>query len=425
MQLPSVISRNRILALVLFAFLLSLPHNLFFKLDESLAYTHGVFVDYRIPKLYVSDVLGVALVGLLTAIHWNSLVKHRNSVIRRSAVVAVILILLIAVQFFTQKWLVGTFGILRIAVSISFGLAGIVAVKTLKSPLVLVYALSTLLILHTGLALYQFSAQQPLLPYRFLGESNLLAGTHIPSIVWQGREYLLPSAATPHPNILAGFICLVVTGISWLFHSKKGLIISIIVGCIALLLTNSLLAVLGLCLLIFSLLVAQSKNIKIYQLATLVAFLFISISSSVVVLQTMTHHPSVTRRVELYQSAVSYLVHHPLQGTGVAQSTDAVVFNYSRDFVRFIQPPHNIGMVAVLELGIAGTVLLGGLAYWLIQLLKPTKKLLYTFLLALLPLLPLLALDHYLWTYPPITTLTVVVVGSVVLYGECWWRNHG
>lgn len=418
MQLPSSFSRNRILAFVLFAFLLSLPHNLFFKLDESLAYTQGVFVDYRIPKLYISDIFGTALLAVLTVVHWKYITSHSKTVIRRGAFLASIIMLLITVQLFTQNWLVGTFGVLRITLSIIFGTAGIVAVKTLKSPLVLVYSLGSVLVLHTSLAVYQFIAQQPLLPYRFLGETNLLAGTHIPRLVWQGREYLLPSAATPHPNILAGLICLVVIGTSWLFRSKKSLIASIIVGFIALLLTNSVLAVIGVCLLIFSLFVARSKNIKIDHLTRLSTIIFIALSSSVLVLQSVTHHPSVTRRVELYKTSTEYLFHHPLQGTGVAQSTDAVVHNYSRDFVRFVQPPHNVLVVAVLELGIVGTALLIGLGKWTYQLLRPSKKTLHKFLLVLLPLLPLLALDHYMWTFPPFITLTIIVVGSILIYRE-------
>lgn len=97
------------------------------------------------------------------------------------------------------------------------------------------------------------------------------------------------------------------------------------------------------------------------------------------------------------------------QGFGLGTVTTQIEkFSTSREVVRFIQPPHHLGLLWLTETGFFGLIfLLVGMTY----LKKKQPNIFSAVLLTLLWLIPIISLDHYLLTIESGKLLLALVLG--------------
>lgn len=377
----------------------TIPLNLFLKLGESSAYVDGLLIDYLIPKLYLSDIVLLALL-----LNWLRLglqkksfnLKKITTLLKKQCWGIIFISLLVIRQAFGSYAWNGLWFALQLAES------GLLLWFLLKNSYLLKTQITRISILITLafqflLALYQLIAQQPLLPYQFLGEPRFAPYYQLSRHIFFGQEKILPYAATAHPNVLAGLgvmFCLIIWNSGWpkLTKTQRKIIqILSLVICLGLIgLTQSLSAflTLGLGLLLNSL----SLNLKQLKKYLLIVLILTPIAISLM-RPVFNHYPSLERRAILNQAAVKLWTQQPLVGTGLNQFTTQLK-NITRyqDLGNFIQPAHHVLLLWLAESGLLGI----GIIVWIWQQIKNQDK--KKILQALLILSPILALDHYLYS---------------------------
>lgn len=377
----------------------TIPLNLFLKLGESSAYVDGLLIDYLIPKLYLSDIVLWALL-----LNWLRLRLQKRSFNLKNFIEllkqqhgGIILIgLLITRQLFSSYAGNGVWFSLQI---IESGLLLWFLVKNSHLLKTQITAISILITLASQffLALYQFIAQQPLLPYQFLGEPRFAPYYQLSRHIFFGQEKILPYAATAHPNLLAGLgvmFCLIICTADWpkLTKTQRKIIqilsLLLCLGLIGLTQSLSALLTLGAGLLLNSL----SLNLKQLKKYLLIVLIFAPIAISLI-RPVFNHYPSLERRAILNQAALKLWIQQPLLGTGLNQFTTQLK-NITRyqELGNFIQPTHHVLLLWLAETGLLGISII----VWIWQQIKNQDK--KKILQALLILSPILALDHYLYS---------------------------
>ncbi|MBU0978636.1 MAG: hypothetical protein ABIJ33_02430 [Patescibacteria group bacterium] len=417
---------------LLVAWLIYLPVNLFWKFDIDSAYVNGRLVDYLIPKIFVTDILMVSFVLFnLTQKKFRHQIATtlKNLFIDPSWLVITFFFILLGLgQFFAGHQLIATMTWMRLLLITVFGLTVFNSQSITK--LVINLGLGLSILIQTGLGLWQFFKQIPLAPYWVLGESRINQVIDIAKFVWQGQERVLAYGSTAHPNILAGVA--VVFGL-WLMElvtksklcppSKlnpgqlilsplilQWLILSPII--LVLIITQSWSAGLGL-LIGWSWLKLNSNrsaqtNQKAFSFLILVFLFVLPFIIHLTALQWSSH--SLARRDYLNQSGLSVWQNQPILGVGLSNITAHIeepVIN--TEVVRFVQPPHQAGLVWLSETGLIGLFL----TYLLIKQLIRTHRQ-TSIPTCLVALLPIAGLDHYLLTTQTGLLLLLLTVLSLI-----------
>lgn len=384
---------STVLLVCLCFWLFSIPTNLFFKFGENQAYVHGLLSDYLLPKIYLSDLFSVTLVGL----SWWPLLKTSTFKHSRWQVVLLGMVALIGLrQFFTPHPLAAFSGLLHL-LTVGLLVIGLNSQLWLLKKSQVLYALLVTIFFQFSLALYQFFAQKSLWGYHFLGEPDLRRGIGLATGVFDGAEKTLPYGTTAHPNVLAGMMAVYSLGAVLLyFHQKqKSVVLKTLVG-LALLcavttiyLTQSWGA--GLAMVVGSLLILfRQTSLKKYVWLLVV----VSVVLSPFVIAYAAHqYPrslSLSRREFLNRAGFSAWQSQPLFGVGLNQTTAVIErFSPSIEIVRFVQPTHHVGLLWLTEAGALGLIVLG------FYVAHYGRK---SYVLALVFLLPILVTDHYLLT---------------------------
>lgn len=367
-------------------------------LHEQSAYANGIRIDYLIPKLYLSALVGFGLV-LFTASYYKKWLL----------LLAWLALLGFALRF---NWfgaeLLLTAGIAWSVTQlpnsilqkswIGWGIAGMLAFQSL-------------------VALGQFLLQKPLFGYWFLGEINLLRFAGIATQIFAGKEFILPSGTTAHPNVLAG-IMVIGSALLWQRRATvpRWLVFSTLaIALTSLILTFSLSAWLAAG---FALAFFLAKNRLDYvQKKLLLAgvwSLIVVIPLTLAQLEQVSTNPSLVRRAALNEIAYKQFIAHPLWGTGLNTFTSELAqTNENKVLERFIQPTHHVPLLILAETGLIGVLGVLGILIWLQRKNFVTDEL----LLASCVVVPLLSLDHYLYTLES-GRLAVVVLLLMVLVTE-------
>ena len=106
---------------------------------------------------------------------------------------------------------------------------------------------------------------------------------------------------------------------------------------------------------------------------------------------------SLSRRVFLNQAGVKMWLQHPIFGIGLNQFTAELEnIQPSTEVVSFVQPAHHVGILFLAENGTLGVLLV----FFLLRnaYLRSLPITNYQLLITIFLLLPLLTLDHYLYT---------------------------
>lgn len=384
---------------IFFAVLIFLiPTNLFKILDEAQGYVNGLQVDYLIPKLYLSDFVILSL----AAYFFYVLLKQNKIFTKETLKTYIPILLLILLQLFKTEPAVGILFLFRITLLIFIGitiLSNTKLSKILHSKLTKFFLFFTILF-QGGIALIQFIKQSSVASYYFLGETNLLAFAGIAKGTWGNYEYILPYGTTAHPNILAGSLSILFLVYLVNFFDRKAkleliqMLLALLTTGLVIVATQSITAgitlVLGL-LLFF----VPDQKLSVIKTKALPLSILVILITGFLLAQTDFSSNSLKRRAYLNQAAISAFEHNPIWGVGV-QQFPAVVEKYSAvdEVVRFTQPAHNVGLLVLSELGLIGIFLIILTADQLIQTQKNLKfnpKL-------VLSTIPILALDHYLYT---------------------------
>lgn len=396
---------------LLAATVLTIPLNLFVSFGRSQAYIHGLLSDYLLAKWYLSDffVWMLTLVGGLVT--WQKPPLRTTLLKQLAAAAGAIFFLIIQSKNRTElsTWWTG-FSWLSFCWLVIVSLQP--PVRRWWQTTILKQSLGIALALQTALVYFQWFAQRSLLPYHWLGESNLQQGYGLATIVWQGRELVLPYGTTPHPNIAAG---LLVGYAVWWWLLTRPVSIKKVLGWGAFLggalfLTQSLSAWLaaGLALtagigLQFVGQLGTASQRRLYQLIVIGYGLVITLwlLAPIVVHQANYFWPnqtSISRRAALGAAAWRTWQNWPITGIGLNQSIRASEVSLrNHEVVRFNQPVHHLGLLWLSETGLIGISALG-LGLWRLSRWWKTvaQSQRIQFLMATVWLWPIAALDHYL-----------------------------
>lgn len=394
----------------LLSIFIALPFNVSIQVFSAMSspYVNGVFTNYLVPTVSILDLFFALL--LFSAIIEGKIKKADFSL-------EIFLILIFAViQFFLKKEIVSPFGIFRIALYLT-SFRVILREISLKGDRRIVKIAKTLILFEVLIAIFQFVSGSSI-GLNFLGESIFSAGMKGSNFLdISGNLYIRGYGTFPHPNILAGWLILMMT-ILW--KEKQGLPF-IIVSSIGITFTFSrtgiFLLVIFWAFYIFDKL-KEKRNIKFFSfspiLFTRVENLFKGGDSAVI------------DRVNLFKESLAVFKNNWINGTGYNTFVRAMGENMPKtsESIWLNQPVHNVLLLSLCELGTLGTVLLG-IAYWRTFFMKGINIKSVENIFVLLCLISIGMVDHYLFSLPQGLVIGILSLLLISKNGESGIRTHG
>jgi O-antigen ligase len=371
-----------LLAIIIFL----IPSNLFLKISESTGYVNGLFIDYLIPKLYLSDIFLIILLSI-----W--FIKSYKQIRFTFSLLFIPLLILFMRQFFVTNQIAAFWYLIKL-IEIGLFLWYLSKNQNQIKQRVIHFSIIAAILFQSLLAIYQYHTQHSFFGYLFLGEANIPQALGLAKTVINGVEKIEPYGTTAHPNILAGVLCIYILYMLCIPTSKKRVVqlikvVAIILGAYVIFLTQSLSAILSLILGGFLIYSKKRVDLKALTLFAIAIIILAPIGISMLSLK-YSNVPSLSRRDELQKNAISVLLKNPLFGVGLNQFTTlSQNFNDSKELVRFVQPVHHIGLLWLAETGLIGLACI----FILVKKLHAER-----YAVPLLLLTPIAALDHYLMT---------------------------
>ncbi len=306
-------------------------------------------------------------------------------------------------------------GLVRLEQYTIAGFFGVyIASQASKFKNIIFWGLGLAILMESSISLLQF-IKGGTLGLWILGERTFSISTPgIAKFDFRGVQFLRPYGTFPHPNVLAGFMIIspVILNLIQGPHSYRSRIWSgmiIVLSGVTTILTVSRVALLAGYLEAAFLLPRKWKMILVAVVLVLLPFIFIRFSS-LFSFDSLT----ILRREELAGNALKLFATSPILGIGlnnfIPLSAESLVSGPSR----FLQPVHNIFLLALSETGLVGLLgLLVMFGYPIIRLFKLSPK--------PYPLNPILIIwavviflgmfDHYFLTLPQGYRLLFLVWG--------------
>ncbi|PIP32741.1 hypothetical protein COV53_04900 [Candidatus Gottesmanbacteria bacterium CG11_big_fil_rev_8_21_14_0_20_37_11] len=408
--------------LILFYILLFLlPTQLGRHFFFDFSYVSGLRSDYLAPVLYVTDLL------IFSILFTFFFIKHKKNIRKKQTPLVIVysLYLLFSIIFVPlNKWA----AIYKFIKLTEFFLLGYVTVKIKPKIFHVISVLSIGSFYSSVVAIWQFIIQKSIGGYLwFMGErtfNSLTPGIALGS--WGGRSFLRPYATFPHPNVLGGFLSLVLTYVIYTLTNhykvmkKTWLLFYMLVtilGVITLVITFSRLAWASFLVGVFCLLILRKKDAYKWlqsKKTFLLIILYLIILSSVVILIFISlNEKSIIERKELIQVALSMIASKPLFGVGLNNFIVQVKFYvpYIKN-TYLLQPVHNVYLLIFSELGFVGFFLtLLGISVLLLRSLK-SRQIVF---ISIVQLFFLGMFDHYLFTLQQGMLLFTVIASLAFL----------
>lgn len=417
---------------ILFTLLLVLmPTQLGYHFWPEWALVLGRRVDYLSPTLYVTDILiflmivfwyvesRVGFKGFVSSIKQKKKKRYQGVLpLILNTKYVILFILLIVVNILSasskpvaiSKWL-------KVA---ELFLLGWYIVKTKPRIESLALPLAVGVLFSSTLAIIQFLLQRSVggLMWWF-GERTFMVDTPgIARIALKMRPY----ATFPHPNVLGGFLAVVLPLFLVQLHNKRSffLIITIVLGLTALFLTFSrsawVVGMAGMCITYF---VLRRKRRKIF-IPLLLNALFVILFTVFVLKGIDFKGESVVVRQQLNGAALSLWRRSPIVGIGLGNFLTELPKVLPSRTIYFLQPVHNIYLLFLAETGVVGLSFFGWLLWNALRgLIRDTRyrkrnqknSLFVACRLSLVALLLLGFIDHYPVTLQQGQLLMTILIG--------------
>ncbi|MBI2600544.1 O-antigen ligase family protein [Candidatus Daviesbacteria bacterium] len=390
--------------ILLFLITLFLPTQLGKHFWPEFSQIHSLHIDYLSPTIYFWDLLVIALIFIFLLQR-----KKINKWALNLFLLFILAQVMSLVQIIWNKEVNLGAGLARLEQYLIAGFFGVyIASKNIqKISGLLFWSLSFSLILQSLLALGQFYFKADLGMW-FLGERGFNITTPaIAKFDFYGQEFLRPYATFPHPNVLAGFmvvilpILLLVNGLAnkHSFYLKKLSVytlasLAMMLSGLVIFLTVSRVALV--CFLIMGLVVLRKAGLILLGLSSLFFLpVFIERFTTIFTFDNL----SLLRREELANISLELFKKSVLWGVGlnnfIPMAADSLLVGPSR----FLQPAHNIYLLTLAETGLIG--FLGLFCLIVLPIFKLTRPFFKpkSFLIASWVILLFLGLfDHYFLT---------------------------
>ncbi|MEK7573663.1 MAG: O-antigen ligase family protein [Patescibacteria group bacterium] len=328
------------------------------------SYISGVRIDYLSPTIYITDILILLLfISVFIKSFKNSIlkvIKKNRTLVNHLILITLFIILNI---LFSKNILPSLYGAIKLSECIFFALYTFFKIRKIKQDLIL-FVFSSGVIFQSLLSIAQYIKQGSLGGmFYFLGERTFNGQTPGIANVSLNGELILRSYGTfSHPNVLAGFLLLIMTFILFNSDFKKIMsslyICAIILGTVALLFTFSRIAIL---LWLFSILFFVFSKVRTspkYK-ASLVALLTLSVITSFFLyspfylrfIQTSFFEDALILREKLIFAGFEQFLKNPILGVGLNNYFSAIVASGN---VFILQPVHNIFLLTLIQTGVVG-----------------------------------------------------------------------
>lgn len=396
-----------------FLFLLPIQLGYHFWLKDS--YIFGLKVDYLSPTLYFQDILIILLVVQYFR-------KNPPRFNRKVLLLTTFYLLLVTLNtIFSLTPLLSFFNWLRISEFILLGL--VISKNSHKVLEILEKVLPVVLIFEFGLGFIQTLRQSSVGGlFWFFGERtfNILT-PGIARGVWLGNVFLRPYGTFSHPNSLSGFI--LVAMILILSKKKPSLFdkLSVSLGFVLIILCFSRTAwlavlALGMYFVLSKIFLGFKYGFRSKKLSLNFPYLF-SLSSIIVTiflfLRTAIEASSFENRRRLAEYAITIIKQNPLFGVGANNFIISLAQkNTAWQWFYWLQPAHNIFLLAASETGLIGLVAFSMfLTLSLRNLVKKRSPSSFYLLASIFGILFTGLFDHYWLTLIQNQLLFVVVLG--------------
>lgn len=345
----------------LLIFLLPIQLGTFFFLPQS--YISGIRIDYLAPALYLTDIVAVVLILLNYKILLTFVFSRAFMFWKLGIAILVILNTLFAIEP-----LIAAYTWIKVAEMVALFVI-FRNMKIDKNNVLKAFAAGALIqIILVTFQVTQGHAMQGVA--YFLGERAFTLSTPgISKVALDGVEVLRGYGSFSHPNSLAGFYLLVYTFFLFLRNARHPELDSgssakksgSPIGVGEDILRNSLLAICTL-LILFSFSKIAIATLVLFTLVFVIqqkydcivcgfSKILIPAILALIVFSAQGDVDSMEKRVYLAQSSLQIITQYPILGTGLgnylyAQSEFPIPYGYF-----FLQPVHNIFLLAVVELG--------------------------------------------------------------------------
>lgn len=386
---------QRIENVLLFLTLLFLPTQLGKHFWLEFSFIYSLPIDYLSPTLYFWDLLVICLCIIFIL---------RGSYINRVALNLFFLFILTQTASLLSSFASIGVGLVRLEQYAVAGLFG-VYIASSKNPSVksiIFWGLGLSIIGEGILAIFQF-LKNGTLGFWILGERTFSISTPgIAKFDFYGVQFLRPYATFPHPNVLAGFLIITALLLS-LWKNRQWLtrLVIFTVG-LTVLLTVSRSAIVAGFVSAMILLKNKGRIILLVVTVILLPVLYTRFSSVL-----NYDNLALTRREELFSVALTLWSKSPILGVGlnnfIPTASDLLLSGPSR----FLQPVHNIFLLALSETGIIGFLgLISLLVYPIFKIFKQKNLLIIWIVIIFLGMF-----DHYFLTLPQGYRLLFLVWG--------------
>lgn len=367
----------------------------------------GRRIDYLSPTLFLTDIT-----ILLTLLLWICS-PHKKNPFPIGLFVCIGLFVIGNIIFSPSPYVV----LFRWLKVFEFGLFGYYIIQTKPSMKKISFVITIPMMYSSIIALIQFVQQHSIGGILwYLGERTFTLSTAgIARINWcwltptRCIELLRPYGTFPHPNVLAGFL---VIGICLSFYNKKinlWYITTIVVSSITLMLTFSrgvwLIGIIG----VVTTIGIRYKKAMSQTVVCIISACSLCIAIAFPYFYSLFHQSeSVIMRNELSIAAITMWKSYPLVGVGFNAFLTQLPIVLPSRYQFFLQPPHNIYLLFLSELGILGVSCLALLVYKVVRMVRMSSNQIPFIILIIYGLLG--TIDHYPITLQQGQLLTTIVL---------------
>ncbi len=332
-----------------------LPTQLALHFWPNWAHIFGIRVDYLSPAIYLTDLL----IGLLF-IFW---VKSRPKILKSVAKWGIGLLLFAFLNiYFSQSLFPSIFRWIKVFEFIFLGFY--IATKRefqIKEWVIQPLILSVIFFSLIGIAQFLFQRTLGGVFY-YLGERSFTSNTPgIALVELFGRNYLRVYSTFSHPNSLGGYFAVSLLLISGFTKKSKVKNMAILFSCLAVILSFSLGAYLG--LLLVGIIYLFQKRISKRELYLIIGgILLLSLSlpylSRVFLMERFINNLTLMRRLALAEISQKIIFQNPILGVGL----NNFIIKLSQQSLYpqvswWLQPVHNIYLLVLSETGLVGLFL--------------------------------------------------------------------